>query len=228
MPHNDLAGVSGSPSQRWAALEPAWRECFELAWQSFRSGSVAVGALLADRDGQIVGTGRNRRFEPAIHPGSVSGLLGHAEINALMALPASKDRERGHVLYTTLQPCPMCLGAIVVVQVGAVKFAAADPRWAGIEQLPGLNEEVRERWPTFEGPLNGPIGAWAAILPCLALSGTLLRSLEPGEPALAALARTAARLFREASAPPATTVEALELVWERLTAVVPEPPHAAM
>jgi tRNA(Arg) A34 adenosine deaminase TadA len=209
---------SGEPAARaWARLHPAWQECFELAWQSFRSGGIAVGAVLTDSGGQVTGRGQNRRFGSDAQAGGLTGLLGHAEINALLALPADKDRGRDHVLYTTLQPCPMCLGAIVVARVDVVKFAAADPTWAGIERLPELNTEVFRRWPAFEGPVPGPLGTWAAILPALGTSGSLLRALQARDPGLAALAETMTSALR-AGTPPLTAAGALELAWDQLIA----------
>jgi tRNA(Arg) A34 adenosine deaminase TadA len=113
---------------------------------------VGVGAVLADSTGAIVSRGRNQRFGPA----GPRRLLAHAEMEALAAVPAGKDRASGAVLSTTLHPCPMCLGAIVVARVGELRFAAWDPTWLGIEQLPALNEEMRWRWPSVTGPLDGP------------------------------------------------------------------------
>ena len=205
-------------AQVWAGLNPAWQECFELAWQSFRSGGIAVGAVLTDSGGQVTGRGQNRRFGPDAGPRELSGLLGHAEINALRGLPPTKDRGGGHLLYTTLQPCPMCLGAIVVARVGSVRFAARDPTWAGLERLPELNPEVRDRWPDFDGPLVGPLGTWAAILPALGTSGSLLSALRARDPALAALAETTTSTLR-AGALPLTAAAALDAAWEQLAAV---------
>lgn len=61
----------------------------------------------------------------------------------------------------------MCLGAVVVARLGALRFAALDPTWAGVERLPELNLEVRTRWPQVAGPMPGPVGRWAAVLPVL-------------------------------------------------------------
>ena len=105
-----------APAQAWAELGRHWQECFELAWRALRSGGIAIGAVLVDGSGDVVGRGRNLRFGASGSAGSaeISGLLGHAEINALVNLPAAKARSHDHTLYTTLQPCPMCTGAIVV------------------------------------------------------------------------------------------------------------------
>jgi tRNA(Arg) A34 adenosine deaminase TadA len=129
-----------------------------VAWGSFRDGGIAVGAVLISSTGEVIGRGRNQRFGSAPR-----GLVAHAEIQALTTLPVGKDRPEGLALYTTLHPCPMCLGAVVVARVGHLHFAAYDPTWLGIERLPDLNDEVRRRWPAVTGPLKGPVGEWAAI-----------------------------------------------------------------
>jgi hypothetical protein len=55
----------------------------------------------------------------------------------------------------------------VIARIGHLHFGAYDPAWLGIEQLPQLNDEVRNRWPSVEGPLPGPVGEWLAVLPAL-------------------------------------------------------------
>jgi tRNA(Arg) A34 adenosine deaminase TadA len=141
--------------------------------QAYRDGGIAVGAVLTDVAGAVIAEGRNQRFA-----GRTRGLLAHAELQALAALPPDKDCARDSVLYTTLSPCPMCLGAIVIARIGHVRLGAIDPTWLGTDRLPDLNDEVRRRWPQIHGPLPGPIGAWLAITPCLNTSGTLLRAME--------------------------------------------------
>jgi tRNA(Arg) A34 adenosine deaminase TadA len=214
----DMTGMAGtaaagSAHASWSALDPPWQAAVEMAWESYREGGIAVGAVLTDGTGRIVGRGRNQRF------GSVSprGLLAHAEMEALAAVPARKDRARDSVLHTTLHPCPMCLGAVVVARVGGVRFGAFDPTWLGIEQLPGLNDEVRRRWPETSGPLPGPLGEWLAVLPCLNTHGALVRAMEATAPRRAALARAVARRLAGAGALPGTAGEALEQVWDLLT-----------
>ncbi len=56
--------MSHEPMDAWADLPEPWPMCFRLAWESFRAGSVPVGAVLVDAGGAVVATGRNRRGEP--------------------------------------------------------------------------------------------------------------------------------------------------------------------
>ncbi len=202
-----------TPGASWSALAPPWREAFELAWRSFRGGGIGIGAVLTDPQGNVLGRGRNQRS-----PGSPGGrLLAHAELEALAGLPGQKSEQRTTLLYTTLHPCPMCLGATVVARIPQVHFGAFDPTWLGIENMYNLNDEVRRRWPRITGPLPGPLGTWAAILPCLNTSGSLLQAMAIADPRHARLARTAAVRLDSGRDLPATARDALEAVWDLLT-----------
>jgi tRNA(Arg) A34 adenosine deaminase TadA len=196
----------------WSTLEPAWQHAITMAWTSYRDGGVAVGAVITDDAGVVLGSGRNQRFTTV----APRGLLAHAEMEALAALPDDKESARRSRLYTTLHPCPMCLGATVVARVGHLAFGAYDPTWLGIEQLPQLNAEVRDRWPAIEGPLPGPIGEWLAVLPCLNTSGTLVRAMRRVAPRRARLAQAIAKTLDNGDGPPDTPDLALDLVWDLL------------
>ncbi|MFF5290997.1 nucleoside deaminase [Paractinoplanes globisporus] len=205
----------------WSTLEPPWRHAMTMAWESYRDGGVAVGAVITDDAGTVLGSGRNQRFA-AVGP---RGLLAHAEIGALAGVPDDKEFARRIRLYTTLHPCPMCLGAAVVARVGHLAFGANDPTWLGIEHLPQLNDEVRHRWPTIEGPLPGPIGEWLAVLPCLNTNGTLFRAMRRVSPIRAQLARVIAKRLDNHRKPPETPDLALDRVWDLLTEVWRTPPR---
>ena len=215
MNHADSTRVvrpAGSSFDHWSALDAPWRAAFELAWQAFRSGGVGVGAVLTDATGQIRGRGRNQRFTAG--PGGA--LLAHAEMEVLATLPGRSDPDRATALYTTLHPCPMCLGAMVVARVSLLHFGAYDPTWLGIERLPDLNPEVRRRWPVTAGPLPGPMGEWAAVLPCLNTHGSLVRAMETVAPHRMRRVRAIATRLGPESALPDTSPAALDRVWDLL------------
>ena len=98
------------------------REALKLAREAFDDGEVPVGAVVV-RKGEIVGTGRNRREK-------AKNALCHAEIeaihNACSALGGWRLWECE--LYVTLEPCPMCAGAIVNARIPQVYFGAYDKK----------------------------------------------------------------------------------------------------
>jgi len=99
------------------------RRALELAQSAEGAGEVPVGAVLVASDGQIIGEGWNR-------PIGAHDPTAHAEIVALRAAAnaAGNYRLPGTTLYVTLEPCPMCAGAIVHARVERVVFGAVDPR----------------------------------------------------------------------------------------------------
>lgn len=108
-------------------------------------GDVPVGAVVV-RDGVVIGVGENRR-ELEADP------TGHAEIVALREACRSAGRWRidGATLYVTLEPCPMCAGAIVNARVARLVYGAEDPKAGAVTSLyqictdPRLNHRVELR-----------------------------------------------------------------------------------
>ena len=94
----------------------------ELAKEAFAEGEVPVGCVIV-RGEQIVGRGRNRRE-------TAKTALGHAEIEAIA--DACKNlggwRLWDCTLYVTLEPCPMCAGAIVNARIPRVVYGASDEK----------------------------------------------------------------------------------------------------
>ncbi len=98
------------------------RRAIELARRAAEEGEVPVGALVTV-DGEIVGEGWNRpitAFDPS----------AHAEIQALRAAASRLKNYRllDSTLYVTLEPCPMCVGAIFHARVRRVVFGAKDSK----------------------------------------------------------------------------------------------------
>jgi tRNA(adenine34) deaminase len=145
-------------------LGPVWRLAVELAWESFRAGSIGVGAVVTDETGAVVASGRNRVADDDGPRGHLFGSrLAHAEIDALAALRSA--RPSGLTVWTTLEPCLLCASAMVLAQVARVRFAADDPLWHGTERLPELNDWVAARWPERNGPEHGPVAVFGGLLP---------------------------------------------------------------
>jgi tRNA(adenine34) deaminase len=103
--------------------EVAWmRHALALAARAADAGEVPVGAVVV-RHGEILGEGWNR-------PIAAHDPTAHAEIQALRAAAAAVGNYRltGAELYVTLEPCPMCAGAIVHARIARVVYGAADPK----------------------------------------------------------------------------------------------------
>ena len=98
------------------------REALELAKEAAAEGEVPVGCVIV-RNGEIVGRGRNRRE-------THKTALGHAELEAIS--DACKNlggwRLWECTLYVTLEPCPMCAGAIINARIPRVVYGASDKK----------------------------------------------------------------------------------------------------
>jgi len=97
------------------------RRALALAAEAERAGEVPVGAVVV-LDGVVIGEGWNR-------PISTRDPSAHAEMVALRAAAAHVGNYRltGSTLYATLEPCPMCAGAMVHARVARVVYGARDP-----------------------------------------------------------------------------------------------------
>lgn len=99
------------------------RRAIALAATAGEAGDVPVGAVIVDGAGQLLATGENRR-ERDHDP------TAHAEVLALRA--AGRSRQSWHLedctLYVTLEPCPMCTGAILLARLGLLVYGADDPK----------------------------------------------------------------------------------------------------
>jgi len=139
--------VSESPGLDAARLD----DLMGLALDEARAGAahddVPIGAVVVRlADGAVVARRHNER-EAAADP------TAHAEVLALRdaAAAAGASRLEGHVLVSTLEPCPMCAGAALLARVDAVVFGAADPKAGALGSLyhlgadPRLNHEMAVR-----------------------------------------------------------------------------------
>lgn len=98
------------------------QQALELASMAAERGEVPVGAVLV-KQGEVIGRGYNQ-------PIACHDPTAHAEIMALRDAGRRLNNYRlpGTTLYVTLEPCPMCAGAIVHARVERVVYATADPR----------------------------------------------------------------------------------------------------
>jgi tRNA(adenine34) deaminase len=131
------------------------RRALELAVQAAAIDEVPVGAVVV-LDGRVVGEGFNA-------PISQSDPTAHAEVRALRAAAAACGNYRlpGSVLYVTLEPCPMCVGAILHARVSRVVYGAADPKTGAAGSVVDLfaNERLNHHASVVSGVMAEQCGA---------------------------------------------------------------------
>jgi tRNA(adenine34) deaminase len=110
----------------------------DQAGAAARMGEVPVGAVIVNADDQVIARDHNRtisRCDPS----------AHAEMNVLRtaALKIGNYRLLSSRLYVTIEPCVMCMGAIIHARVKAVVFGALDPKWGAAKSLYQLGQDPR-------------------------------------------------------------------------------------
>ncbi|MGZ4777610.1 MAG: nucleoside deaminase [Thermoanaerobaculia bacterium] len=112
-------------------------EALALAAEAGQDGEIPVGAVVVDRDGVVIGRGRNRRES--------GDPLGHAEIYAIAeaARIVGDWRLEGTTMVVTLEPCAMCAGALVNARVERLVFGAFDPKAGFCGSLGNLVQDSR-------------------------------------------------------------------------------------
>jgi tRNA(adenine34) deaminase len=120
------------------ADERFMREAMAEAERAAEAGDVPVGAVVVDAAGAIVGRGRNRR-EADQDP------TAHAEIDALRRAAAALGHWRleGATVFVTLEPCPMCAGALVNARVARLVYGCADPKAGAVDTLFSIGTDPR-------------------------------------------------------------------------------------
>ena len=112
-------------------------EALALAEEAAAAGEIPVGAIVVDRDGNVIGRGRNRRES--------GDPLGHAELIAISEAARTMGdwRLEGTTMVVTLEPCAMCAGALVNARVERLLFGAYDPKAGFCGTLGNLVQDER-------------------------------------------------------------------------------------
>ena len=118
------------------------RAALEQAFEAGRRGEVPVGAVIV-LDGQIAGTGFNQ-------PIAANDPTAHAEVVAIRRASELRGNYRltGATLYVTIEPCQMCVGAMVHARVARLVYGAREPKAGAIESVmrahehPALNHRM--------------------------------------------------------------------------------------
>ncbi len=131
------------------------REALALAREAAEAGEVPVGCVIADAEGRILGRGRNRREERG-------DATAHAEVEAIReACRARKSwRLDGCTLVVTLEPCPMCAGAILNARIPTLVFGAREALSGSVGSVIDLFSERYGHHPAvYPGVLAGDCAA---------------------------------------------------------------------
>lgn len=107
----------------WNDLSKLWQAAFEEAWAAFVSGSIPIGAALSDENGGLILRDRNRINDKE----TVNKPTAHAEACLLNRLDTARYDPKKVTLYTTMEPCPMCMGTVIMSNIRHLRTAALDP-----------------------------------------------------------------------------------------------------
>lgn len=117
---------------KYSELNSIWKRIFEAEWESVCHKSKAIAAVIADENGEIISEGRNKINEVIIPNPRVN----HAEVEAVRNLDVGKyPYVKSYTLYAALEPCPMCLGTLVMGGIRKVVIGARDDHGGAIELL---------------------------------------------------------------------------------------------
>ncbi len=135
----------------------------ELAETAGNAGDVPVGAIVVDPSGTIIAEAANRREQD-------QDPTAHAEILALRI--AGRSRRNWHLndckLYVTLEPCPMCAGAIVLARLGTLVYGARDAKAGAVRSVlnipdsPASNHHITVWEGILEEPCREQLQHWFA------------------------------------------------------------------
>lgn len=116
--------------------EDYMERALELAREAASRGEIPVGAIVVDKDGAIIGEGFNRREE-------LQSPTAHAEVLAIeQAAKTLKNRRlSGCTLYVTLEPCPMCAGAVMNAGLKRLVYGAFDDKNGACASVATLFDE---------------------------------------------------------------------------------------
>jgi tRNA(adenine34) deaminase len=130
--------------------EDYMRRALSLAQEAADAGEVPVGCVIV-RNGRIVGEGRNRREER-------NAAASHAEMEAIAAANAALNSWRldDCALYVTLEPCPMCAGAILNARIPRVYYGARDEIFGACGGVTNLFMEDFPFHPALVGGILAP------------------------------------------------------------------------
>ena len=137
-------------------FERYMRRALALAAEAAAEGEVPVGCVIADGEGRILAEGRNRRE-------ATRSVTGHAELEALDAACRARGDWRldDCTLFVTLEPCPMCAGAMIGARLGTLVYGAREPRFGSAASILNL---FAERYPARTAIYSGVLAEESAAM----------------------------------------------------------------
>ncbi|MBM6617961.1 nucleoside deaminase [Bacillus suaedaesalsae] len=137
---------------KWSDIPVIWQACFHEAWASFQEGSRPVGAIVVNEDGKIVASGKSSTFKETADSVVYNNELAHAEVNALLKLDNRVHQKvNRYILYSTLEPCPLCFSAFYMSGIRNLEYAAKD-RYGGSTNLKDTTPYLTRKNITITGP----------------------------------------------------------------------------
>lgn len=136
----------------WEIISEPWKACFEEVWEAYCNGSIPIGAVIVSNEGEVISRGRNMINEEIKEPNRLSNSkIAHAEINAIYS---SKQGLKNATLYSSMEPCVMCFGAIVMSGIKEIYYAARDGIGGGTnlknDYINKRNVKINEHNPVLE------------------------------------------------------------------------------
>jgi tRNA(adenine34) deaminase len=141
--------------KEWNDLDLGWRISFDSAWEAFKLNTSPIGCVIQNENDEIVASGKNMISSQNSNGMALfNNKLAHAEINTILLLNESNHPNiRKYTLYTTLEPCILCFGAIVMGNIRSLKFASRD-KFGGATSINKIHDYTMSKKINIEGPIK--------------------------------------------------------------------------
>jgi tRNA(adenine34) deaminase len=134
-------------------MEKGFQHAFSAALRAYRRGSTPIGCAIMDKDDNLLCSGENSIYANNQSEVINNHNLAHAEINAILKIKSGHNAVSQNTLYTTMEPCALCFGAIVMSYYKSVKFAAYD-KYGGATCLNSATDFIKNQNITVSGPFE--------------------------------------------------------------------------
>ena len=136
----------------WSDLNDIWKEVFSLAWDSFKKNTIPIGAVIVDSKDNIISRGRNRIYDEESKNPLAGTYMAHAEMTAMISLKEKEHPDiKKYTLYTSMEPCPMCFGTMVMMGIRTLRYAARDG-FAGASELNNKMDYIQNKKINIHSP----------------------------------------------------------------------------